>query len=417
MKKFMDWLANSFAPAANKLFSKPWISGISSAMQKILPFILTGSVIFFYNVFKGYLDFLPDLGPISTYSFFLIGMITAFMMGYQLMEKKDLPHYSVNVGIVSVCLMFMFCTAAAPEGTNLMDRLGPSSILTGMVSGNVVAIVFNLYAKLHVLENNVTLPDFVSEWINTVIPIIATLGLGMILTVVLQIDVYQALEDFFLPLQAFGQTLPGLILLVFVPAFFYTMGISTWLFSAVQTPIFMAGINANIAAVAAGGAATNIVTNETVYTLALIMMGGTGATLMLNFFMLFSKSKKLKIMGRICIGPSLFNINEPLVFGAPIVFNPLLMLPMWINSITGPIVIWFAMSSGLLNIPDQLMQIAQVPAPINSVLVTNGDLRAIIWYVVLCVIYGLTWYPFYKVYEKQCIAAETAEAVTEKANM
>ncbi|MFV0393452.1 MAG: hypothetical protein ACK5LC_03505 [Coprobacillaceae bacterium] len=115
MNKFMDWLSNSFAPAANKLFSRPWISGISSAMQKILPYILTGSVIFFYNVFKGYLDFLPDLGPISSYSFFLIGMITAFMMGYQLMEKLKLQHYAVTVGIISICLMFMFCIQAAPE--------------------------------------------------------------------------------------------------------------------------------------------------------------------------------------------------------------------------------------------------------------------------------------------------------------
>lgn len=102
MKKLMDWLANSFAPAANKLFSKPWLSGIASAMQKILPFILTGSIVFFYNVFKSYLDFLPDLGIISTYTFFLIGMITAFMVGCQLMEKLGLPHYRINVGLVSI---------------------------------------------------------------------------------------------------------------------------------------------------------------------------------------------------------------------------------------------------------------------------------------------------------------------------
>lgn len=413
MKGFMDWLANSFAPAANKLFSKPWISGISSAMQKILPYILTGSVIFFYNVFRGYIDFLPDLGPIASYTFFLIGMITAFMMGYQLMEKLKLKHYAVTSGIISICLMFMFCVQAAPEGTELMSRLGPDSILVGMISGNIASLVFFLYAKLHVLEDNVSLPDFVSEWINNVLPIIGTLLIGMILTVIMKVDVYAVIGDFFMPLQVFGQSLPGLIILVLLPAFFYTMGISTWLFSAVQTPIFMAGIQANIDAVARGLPAENIVTNETVYTLALIMMGGTGATLLLNVFMAFSKSKKLKTMGRICIGPSLFNINEPLVFGAPIVFNPILMLPMWINSIVGPIVIWFAMSSGLLNIPDQLMQVAQIPAPINSVIVTNGDMRAVLWYVVLFIIYGAIWYPFFKVYEKQCLQEEQAAANTQ----
>lgn len=408
MKKFMDWLANSFAPAANKLFSKPWISGISSAMQKILPFILTGSIIFFYNVFRSYLDFLPDLGIISSYTFFLMGMITAFMVGCQLMEKLNLPHYKVNVGLVSICLMFMFCMQAAPEGTDLMSRLGPDSILVGMISGIVVSIIFHLYAKLHVLENNLTLPDFVSEWINNILPILATLLVGMVLTVHLKIDGYRVIIDLFMPLQVFGQSLPGLIILVFLPTFFYTMGISTWLFAALQTPIFLAGITANIAAVEAGNSATNIVTNETVYTMALIMLGGTGATLMLNIFMLFSKSKKLKTMGRICIGPSIFNINEPIVFGAPIVFNPVLMLPMWINAIVGPCVIWFAMSSGLLKIPSFLMQVGQIPAPFSSVMITN-DMRAVLWWALLVVLYGLIWYPFFKVYEKQCIQEEQAE--------
>ena len=57
MKKLMDWLSESFAPNANKLFSKPWIAAISSAMQKVVPFILTGSLIYFYNVILLYLSF------------------------------------------------------------------------------------------------------------------------------------------------------------------------------------------------------------------------------------------------------------------------------------------------------------------------------------------------------------------------
>lgn len=405
MKKFMDWLATSFAPAANKMFSGPWISGISSAMLKILPFILTGSLVYFYNVFRSYLAFLPDLEILANYTFLLLGMITAFMMGYQLMEKLGLPHYRVTTGLTSICLMFMFCNQAAPEGTNILDRLGPNGILVGMISGILVSVVFNLYSKLHILENNVSIPDFVSEWINNVLPIVAVLIVGMILTSYLKIDVYAAIIALFMPLQTFGQSLPGLLIIVFIPTFFYSMGVSTWLFGPLRDPIFLAGITANIAAVAAGMPATNIVTYETVYTLALIMLGGTGATLMLNVFMLFSKSKKLKAMGKICIGPAIFNINEPIVFGAPIVFNPVLMIPMWICGLVGPLVIWFAMSSGLLNIPSFLLQVGQIPAPFSSVMITN-DMRAVLWWALLLVVYGLIWYPFFKVYEKQCIQEE-----------
>ena len=91
------------------------------------------------------------------------------------------------------------------------------------------------------------------------------------------------------------------------------MGISSWMFGAVTTPIFMAGIQANIDAVAAGGIATNIVTSESTFTLAFVTMGGMCATLGLNVLMCFSKSKQLKTLGRIFIAPSIFNINEPVI--------------------------------------------------------------------------------------------------------
>ncbi len=98
------------------------------------------------------------------------------------------------------------------------------------------------------------------------------------------------------------------------------------------------------------------------------------------------------------------------MYSAPIVMNPLLMVPMWINSITGPLVVWFTMRSHLLNIPSKMIQVGQIPAPLSSVMITE-DLRAILVYVVLFLIYLATWYPFFKVYEKQRIAEEQNEAL------
>lgn len=145
---------------------------------------------------------------------------------------------------------------------------------------------------------------------------------------------------------------------------------------------------------------------ETIYALSLIPLGGTGATLPLNIMMMLSKSKKLKTIGRVFIGPSIFNINEPVVFGAPVVFNPLLMLPMWINSITGPVIIWFAMKLSALTIPAAAITTGQVPAPVAYLLITR-DFRALIFYVILFVVYWITWYPFFKVYEKKTIEEES----------
>lgn len=190
----------------------------------------------------------------------------------------------------------------------------------------------------------------------------------------------------------------------------YTLGISTWFIGVVTTPILVAGTALNIDAVASGQSPTQIVCYETIYALSLIALGGTGGTLPLNVMMLRSKSKRLKTLAKICIGPSLFNINEPINFGTPIVFNPLLMLPMWINSITSPIIIWFAMKWGLLAIPGAAMTTGQVPAPIGYILIT-GDFRALLFYVGIFVLFWLTWLPFFKVFERN-VLIEDAEEVS-----
>jgi len=412
MKKFMDWLSNSFAPKMNEICSRPWISAISSAMQKIIPFILTGSLIYFYNVFRSYITVLPDLGIIADYSFGLISLILAFVMAQQCMEKLNHPLYTTNAGLVSMAIFIMFIMPITDDAGNMIinqSRLGATGIAVGMAAGLFTSIIFHLYAKLNFLKDSTAIPDFVSGWINNIIPTLITLGISMILVFKLNVDIFEVILFIFSPIANFGQTLPGFILVCLIPAFLYTMGISSWLFGAISTPIYLAGIQANIDAVAAGGVATNIVTSETVFKAALITMGGMGATLGLNILMMRSKSKKLRTLGKIFIGPSIFNINEPVMFGAPVVFNPLLMLPMWINSITGPVVVWIAMSTGLLNIPSKMIQVGQVPAPVSTVMITE-DWRGILWYIVLFVIYLATWYPFFKVYERQVLAEEVRDS-------
>ena len=407
MKKLMNWLENSFVPKANKLFSYPWIAAFASTMQKIIPFILTGSCIYFYNVFVSFFPSLPDLSPILNFSFGIISLIVAFMMANQVMEKLGHPEYVINAGLASVGVYLM---VAMPLGENadsisaLMGNLGAAGIAVGLIVGFYVSIIFRLWGKLHFMQDS-SMPDFVTAWINTIVPNLLSLGIMMVLINTLHLDIYSLVIAAFMPLANIGQTLPGFILICLIPAFFYTLGISSWTFGAVTTPIFMAGIQANIDAVAAGGVATNIVTSESVFTMAFITMGGMCATLGLNVLMCFSKSKQLKTLGRVFLVPSIFNINEPIMYGGKVVMNPVLMIPAWICSIIGPVYVWILMSTGLLNIPSKMIQVGQIPAPFCSVMVTE-DVRALLWWAVLFVIYAIVWYPFFKTYERQKLEEE-----------
>ena len=86
MKKIMDWLENSFSPKMNRFVQNPWVAAISGSMMKILPVIMVGALIFFYNAIKSWIPFLPDLGGVLTYTFMLTSLILAFFVGNQLMD-------------------------------------------------------------------------------------------------------------------------------------------------------------------------------------------------------------------------------------------------------------------------------------------------------------------------------------------
>ena len=96
MKGIMNWFTNKLAPGMQKVFSNPWIAAVASAMQKILPFILVGSVISIYNVFVRYIPSLPDLSFVNTFSFGMMSLIVAFMVTYFGMVELDHPKYRVN---------------------------------------------------------------------------------------------------------------------------------------------------------------------------------------------------------------------------------------------------------------------------------------------------------------------------------
>lgn len=418
MNAIMSWFTDKLAPGMQKIFANPWISAVASAMQKILPFILVGSVVSIYNVFVRYIPALPDMSFVNTFSFGMMSLIVSFMVAYFGMVELDHPKYTITAGLTSLTVFLMaLCPSMATLLKNVetgkteltitdINFLGGSGLFIAIIVALVVMIVFHLYAKLHVLENSATMPDFVCEWINNIIPMTFIYLLFGITVFTINFDLVAFINMVFQPVVNIGQSLPGFVIICFLYVLLYSVGISAWSLNAIVKPILMAGIAANAELALAGGQPINIVTTETIFTTALVAMGGLGGTLPLNFLMLFKcKSKKLKTMGKICLGPSIFNINEPLVYGAPIVFNPLLMIPMWMNSIVGALVVWFIMSAGFLNIPAGVNNISRIPAPICTWLTTD-DMRAFLWFFVLFAIYTIIWYPFLMKYDKQLVKEE-----------
>ncbi len=413
MNKIINWLSEVFAPKVSKIFSNPWLAATSAAMQKCIPFILTGSLIFIYNVFQPYVSFLPDLTPIMSYSFGILTLITTFMLINQCMEKLAHHSYTINAGIAGIGVLMMIANPFGEQADSLssfLSNLGPAGLAVGIVVGLFVSIVFHLWAKIRLWEDS-SLPDFVVAWVNTIIPNVLVLGTAMVLVFTLQINMYQVILNLFMPLVSIGQTLPGWILICLIPAILYSFGVSSWTLTPIANIVYFAAIAANIEAVAAGQAATNIVTYESVYTLNYITMGGMCCTLPLGLLMLFGKSREVKTLGKIYLVPNILNINEPIMFGS-VVFNPYLMAPTWICTVVGVVYTWILMSTGLLAIPAKAIQVSQIPAPFCCYLAVQ-DWRAIPWFFVLMAIYLVIWFPFFKAWDNSKVKEEKLELANE----
>jgi len=185
--------------------------------------------------------------------------------------------------------------------------------------------------------------------------------------------------------------------------FLFAFGVNAWAVGPVLMPIWAMGIQGNIDAVAAGNIAMNINTTEVVFS-CFLAIGGLGCTLPLVFFALRSKSKRIRQIGKAIVIPALFNINEPTVYGLPIAWNPILIIPFLLNGLILPTLVYLIFSLGLCNIPASVYQV-DFPTGLSAYFATN-DIKAFFWWAVVFVTASLIYYPFFKTYEKMELEKE-----------
>src|SRR5205807_8147973 len=139
--------------------------------------------------------------------------------------------------------------------------------------------------------------------------------------------------------------------------------------------------------------------------------GGSGAALAFALSLLFARSKQLRLVGRAGIVPAIFNINEPLLFGAPVVMNGKLAPPFIAAPLVAVVTTWLAMRLGLVR-PPYIEVVWTLPAPIGAYLSTGGDPRAVLLQMLNLAVAGAIWWPFVRRFDRSLLAAETPERTT-----
>ncbi|MBC1520174.1 PTS sugar transporter subunit IIC [Listeria aquatica] len=405
MDKFMTWMTDKFSPKVNKIAKNAWVASIQDAILTAMPMVFIGSFATILAIIKDYWPAFPDLSPISTFSFGLFSLFISFLIPQSVMKHKGIKGVEKQAGLAGVAffLIMIFPTLSGDGGKITFDlnAFGTGGMIAALLAGLFVGLIMVLFAKLKFISDDSPIPDFVAVWFNTLLPIIVVLLVGWLFTFELRISLYDIVNSIFSPLIQLGSSFWGFVIIYFLGfSFLYSFGISSWVIYPVQVAIALPAIAQNQANHAAGEAVTNIFTSEAGQ---LFLIGGGGATLSLCIMLAFmAKSNRLRIIGKASLIPSIFNINEPIVFGAPIAFNPILMVPMWINGLVGPIITWFVMKWGIVPIPYEPFQLWYLPAPILA-WVTTKSITGLLLIVVLFVISWLIYYPFFKVYDKQAV--------------
>ena len=402
MNKFMNYVEQHVAPLIRKIGQNIWISATQEAILAAVPATLVGSVATLISVFRGFgLSFLPDLSMLSSFSFGLFGLFLAYQLPCIIMEKKRHRKVARQAGLAGLGLFLLLVYPSFNEEGNLVlttANLGAGGMLNALVSGYITAIVFNIFVNHSFFKEDSALPSFIITWFDSIIPWTLCLLFGILLTFTLEFDLIEAIRALLLPISAFSQSFGGFILVVTLILFMYSFGISAWIIFPLLSLIWMEGQNANLALVAQGLPPTNVHTYE---VFQMCFIGGQGATLALCLFMTFlAKSKRVKTVGRAALIPSIFNINEPIVYGAPVAFNPTLMIPFWFAGLANCIIVWIAFSSGLCTVPVEpfrmtMPSLLYAPLALKSI---SGLILHLVCFTATAVIY----YPFFKVYDKQC---------------
>lgn len=310
------------------------------------------------------------------------------------------------------------------EGVTAGRYINIANLGSGSLFGAIVTAIVSVEIYRFFIEKKITIkmpdgvPPEVTNSFVALIPGAVILIFFWVVRHMLGFDLNGFLSQLLMPLKGVlaGNSLFGGLLTVFLICFFWVLGIhGPAIMGPVIRPFWDISIAENIDAFNAGTNAQNMPNIFTEQFLQwFVWIGGAGTTLALVVLFMFSKSKYLKSLGRLSILPGLFNINEPMIFGAPIVMNPVLGIPFIVAPLVTTTLSYILTVSGVVPMMVARLPFA-MPAPIAAWMSTNWSVAAGVLVVVNFLITLAIYYPFFKVFEKQQLAREAEELAKEEA--
>ncbi|HFD1723138.1 MULTISPECIES: PTS sugar transporter subunit IIC [Enterococcus] len=422
MEKLMKWVEEKLVPPMAKIGTQRHLLAIRNGVVSTLSLILIGTffMVFINLPFPGWNEFIAPYSATIVLPFRitmgLMAIYATFVMGSDLAKSYGLD--SVTGGILSLGTFFMLqvpVNVLTPEEAPLgwvlpMSSLGASGMFAGILSMIFAVEVYRFFKKRNItIKMPEQVPPAVARSFEALIPGAVILTTTWLIRSVAGFDVNAALLSLFEPLtNILGNNLLGVLLPMFLIHLLWSFGIHGMsIVGAVVRPMWLIMLDENAKALADGTAATKLpyIAPEQFYQWT-VTIGGAGATIVVSvLFLFFCKSKFLKEVGRFSLIPGIFNINEPMIFGAPMMLNPYMFIPFNLVPLVLTIVSYFAVKLEMVN-GFTVLPTWTLPAPIGGYLSAGNDWRVVVLIVINTLIAFIIYYPFVKAYDKKMLSDE-----------
>lgn len=428
----LEKLDRYLSPVADRLSRNKILSAIRDGFLITTPIIIIGSIFLLLSNFpiSGYEEFMTGifgegwssyLGRVTSIAFDCVALLSSFAIGYCYAREKGLSD-RISAATVALVSFLIITPQSHPNFVSVEDsnkifngfsfaNLGTAGIFLAMFTAIVSVSIFS-WAVNHKLT--IKLPDgvppAVMDSFAALIPAAFSMTFFFIVNIIISKTSYQYMHNFIYsilqePLVGLGKLAGFEVIYQFLSTLFWFFGINgPAVTNTIFAPIHKTLSLENYEAAKAGLQMTNIFTAG--FSDFFCNFGGGGSTLGLVILMAFlAKSNRLKMLGRLSLPAGIFGINEPLIFGLPIVLNPIMFFPFIITPVVNTILAYLATVSGFIPITSGLQLPWTTPIGFSGYLIT-GSVRAVFLQLILLAVDMAIYYPFMKVLDKRYMEEE-----------
>lgn len=416
MKKFVDKIEKILTPFGEKLQNVMFLQAVSEALQATLPILIVGSFATLISSldigpWQSIVQSIPGLIPVCTkITAFTSNGFTLLMLialAYQYCKRIELKEV---VSCTSLTVAVFLILSEVVDGNVASSALGMRGMILALFVGVLVPksvkflIVKN--CKIH-MPNSV--PKFVEEGFAVLIPAIVVCVVAGILNYCFTLLGYTSFQTFFystiqIPIQSIGLSFGGFVFISCLGALVMWPGLHASTISAFIQPLALVASAANLEAWNSGEGIPNVI--DYMFMQSGKFGGGANLLLPCMIAIVFCKSRQLKSVGKLGLIPAIFCIGEPILFGFPMMLNPMMIIPMVLSTITTYSIYFLAIASGIVGQFTGVVLPWTTPPILNVALSSSTPIPAIIMQLLAIGVGLMVYYPFVKTYDKQLVENE-----------